>query len=549
MKSDQCHNRPLRAISLLSAFFILGACAMAQDLTSGDRTPSSMSEDDAAFWQQHGELALSRALARQPVKGRAKGIVLFLGDGMGVSTVTASRIYEGQQRGVDGESNALSFDNFPHSALIKTYNVNQQTADSAGTMSAIVTGVKTDAGLISVAAKTVRGNCDSSKGQETPTLLEILEDRGWRTGVISTARLTHATPAATYSHAAERGWESDKDLSTDAREAGCADIARQLIEFPYGDGLEVALGGGRRAFLPESRNGEPFRDPEYPLQTGRRTDGRHLGEEWTQREGAVWLWNRAQFLALDADTTGPVLGLFNHSHMQYELDRESDPAGEPSLEEMTAKAIEILSRGDAPFFLMVEAGRIDHGHHATNAKRAFEDTAELSRAVAIADAMTDDDDTLIIVTADHSHVMTIAGYATRNNDILDISRGNLEDGSPDDQPATDAVGQPYTTIGYTNGRGGRTLAPATEPGGENLIYDNALTTDRRLALEDVDTTDGDYHQESLVPAWGETHGGEDVGLYAKGPWAHLFGGTHEQSFIYYVMRHAACGVTCAPSAR
>lgn len=528
-----------KVLMFVSALLAIGGCALPGEAPVVAEMTAD--EDDALFWQQRGEAALAAALRTRPNRQRARGIVLFIGDGMGVPTVTAARIYAGQQRGADGESNDLAFDTFPHAALIKTYNVDQQTPDSAGTMSAMVTGVKTDAGMISVAAAAQRGICASAVSQETPSILQLLEQRGWRTGIISTARITHATPAATYAHAPERNWESDRDIPPPERAAGCRDIARQLIEFPYGDGIDVAFGGGRRGFLPAEVDGEPFMDPEYTNRGGRRADGRHLGEEWATRAGAQWIWNSEQFEAIDAANTGPVLGLFNYSHMQYELDRANDPAGEPSLSEMTRKAIEILSRADEPFFLMVEAGRIDHGHHATNAIRAFEDAAELSRAVAVADEMTNDDDTLIIVTADHSHVMTIAGYARRGNPILGVSVGNRMDGAAGGQPLLDRMGNPYTTIGYANGRGGRTLDPAVEPGGENLIYEAPVTTERRLDLRELDTTSSNYHQEALVATGGETHGGEDVSLYAKGPWAHLFQGTQEQNYLYYVMRHAACG--------
>lgn len=536
-------NRQSRGKSLLLLSMLglaLQACVAVPEADL-QTAPVTMNEDSADFWRERGALALSAAIDHRPIEKRAKGIVLFVGDGMGVATITAARIYDGQVRGQDGESNNLAFDRFPNTALIKTYNVNQQTPDSAGTMSAIVTGVKTDAGLISVTGETPFGDCEASLRNQTPTLLEQLEALGWATGVVSTARLTHATPAATYAHAAARGWEDDGHIPATEQGKGCADIASQLIDFEFGDGVDVAMGGGRGNFMPQQRDGQAFADPEQPERSGRRLDGRHLGEEWAERPGAEWIWNKAQFDAIDPETVGPVLATFNYSHMQYELDREQDPAGEPSLSEMTEKAIRILGRGDRPFFLMVESGRIDHAHHATNAKRALADAAELSRAVAVADALTVDDETLIIVTADHSHVMTIAGYASRGNDVLGISVGNNPDGSVGGPPRLDSVGKPYTTIGYANGRGGRLLDEAVSADGSEQIYEGDVTEARRLDLTDMDTAADGFHQEALVPTSSETHGGEDVALFAKGPWAHLFRGTQEQSYIYYVMRHAACG--------
>ena len=115
-------------------------------------------------------------------------------------------------------------------------------------MSAIITGMKTDEGILSVNQNVVHADYKTVKGNETKTLLEMAEERGLSTGVVSTARLTHATPGACYAHTADRDWESDNDIfkgRKDAWDAKFPDIARQLIEFPYGNGLEVAMGGGR----------------------------------------------------------------------------------------------------------------------------------------------------------------------------------------------------------------------------------------------------------------------------------------------------------------
>ena len=143
-------------------------------------------------------------------------------------------------------------------------------------MSAIITGQKTDEGIISVNQNVVFNDYKTVKGNEAISLLQLAEKNGKSTGVVSTARLTHATPAACYAHSPNRNWESDADIfatAKDAYEAKYPDIARQLIEFSYGDGLEVALGGGRTKFLPKEIN-----DPEYPNKKGERLDGRNLTE-------------------------------------------------------------------------------------------------------------------------------------------------------------------------------------------------------------------------------------------------------------------------------
>lgn len=107
-------------------------------------------------------------------------------------------------------------------------------------MTAMVTGIKTKDGLIWVNQDVTRGDYATVAGNELTTILEIAEKRGKSTGVVSTARITHATPAACYAHTADRDWEDDSNLPLDAKTADFPDIARQLVEFPFGDGLEVA---------------------------------------------------------------------------------------------------------------------------------------------------------------------------------------------------------------------------------------------------------------------------------------------------------------------
>ncbi len=485
-------------------------------------------------WFRNGRAAVEKSRQEKPVTGHAKNLILFIGDGMGISTVTAARILEGQQRGMSGEENQLSFEKLPYVALSKTYSANQQTSDSAPTMSAIVTGMKTNDGLISVNARVARGDFRAVAANLARTIFERAEDRGMVTGVVTTTRITHATPAACYAHSPDRDWESDADQPHAANEAGFPDIARQLIEFPGGDGLEVALGGGRVKFLPRTMH-----DPEYPDKTGERHDGRDLTQEWQARDAkSAYIWNKAQLDAIDAKHVKHLLGLFQPSHMQYEHDRGKDGAGEPSLAEMTGKALDILSLHQKGYVLMVEGGRIDHAHHAGNAYRALTDAIEFSRAVKLAMDRTDPRDTLIVVTADHSHTFTIAGYPRRGNPILGKV---VEPGHPTREYAQDALGQPYTTLGYVNGPGytgqsitqaeGSKKFPHHGPGYHGI-------TNGRPDLTGVDTTAPDYLQESTMPMESETHGGEDVAIYARGPQAHLIRGVMEQNVIYHVMAEA-----------
>lgn len=510
--------------------------------TTGSSAASSNVRVTTANSQQELEAMVEN------LRGTAKNVILFVGDGMGVSTVTAARILDGQMKGLAGEENQLSFDAFPFSGLSKTYNVDAQTPDSAGTMTAMMSGVKTDVGVIGVDEDIERGECDTVAGNDLVTALELAEMAGKSTGIISTARITHATPAATYAKSADRNWEDISDMPEAAVTAGCTDIADQLVKFETNleakfagadvDGIEVVMGGGRRHFLPKDA---AFNSPDAASTTeGDRTDGRDLTAEWQDRyPNGVYVFDQAGFNGLATETTERVFALFNESHMQYETDRGNDIAGEPSIAEMTRTAIKVLDNNQEGFFLMVESGRIDHAHHAGNAYGALHDTIAFAEAVAAADELTNDEDTLIIVTADHGHVFTIAGYPKRGNPILGkvVNVGSEE-------AATAADGTPYTTLGYTNGLGYRNLGDVTDSDASYL----AAPDPGRKDITDIDTTTAGYHQEALVPLGSETHSGEDVGIYAKGPGAFLVSGTNEQSMIFHVMDFAGDFVAQAENA-
>lgn len=492
-------------------------------------------------WFREGREAVKRAQQRAgaPASGRARNVILFIGDGMSIPTVTAARILEGQLRGETGEENLLAFERLPYTALSKTYNTDMQVPDSAGTMTAMISGVKTRIGVLGVDERVVRGDHTGVEAGRVQTLLEEAEERGLSTGIVSTTNITHATPAACYAHAPERNWESDGGLSDAARGAGFPDIARQLIEFDRGDGIEVVLGGGRSHFLPSQT-----RDPEHPLRVGSRADQRDLTEEWRARFGPdSYVWTREQLLAREPEATPHLLGLFEPEHMRFEADRSLDPGGEPSLTEMTTHALRILSLDPAGFFLMVEAGRIDHGHHFNNAYRALGETLELSNAVRAALELTDPKETLIVVTADHGHTMSIAGYPGRGNDILGLARNP-------ERLERDSLGLPYTTLSYANGPG-YTGASQAQPAGPKRLphspYRVEGIKDGRPDLSRVDTSDPLYLQEATVPLLADTHSGEDVPIYAGGPGAALFHGVHEQTYIYHAIVQALGWLDAPPA--
>ena len=412
---------------------------------------------------------------------------------MGVSTVTAARIYAGQKNGQSGEEYVLPFEIFENVALVKTYNSNAQVPDSAGTASAMHTGVKTKIGVLGVGPDVTAGDCESGLANSLPILGEQATARGLALGIVSTARITHATPASVYSRTPDRGWEADAWIPEDQRGKGCDDIAAQLVNSTF----DVALGGGTAAFFGADSGGR------------RLNADANLPADWTARTGGTFVSTAAELAAAPADK--PVLGLFSPSHMTYTVDR-TDDSTEPTLTEMTQQAITRLQDDPEGFYLMVESGRIDHGHHAGQAGYALEEAVEFANAIQYAIENTDPAETLILVTADHSHVFTMSGYPRRGNDILGLVVA--PEGSAELAEATTATdGKPYTTLGYQNGPG-------------------AIAN---MAERPMPETGVHAHQQAAIPTSSETHGGEDVALYGNGPGADRVRGVIEQNAIYNII--------------
>jgi len=468
-------KRQVLTTTLLLSVFFLGGCIAekGKNSNSGDSSVVNRVEKISDSGEKNA--------AAPP-----KNIMIFIGDGMGVSTVTAGRIFIGQEKGMTGEEYELSFDKFPQLALIKTYNTNAQVPDSAGTATAILSGYKTNIGAINVrpnddVKKMVFSSC--VRKNSPPNILTRAKKSGRSVGVISTARITHATPAAVYGHSVSRNWETKEDIDSKAAKFGCKSLSDQLLK----NTPDITLGGGAQKFT------------EKQLA------------DWQEKDGHIYAADAESFRAAPKDQT--LLGLFTPSHMSYEADRDS--RAEPSLAEMTTVAMDALSARGAGYVMMVEAGRIDHAHHATNAYRALKDLQAFDEAIAAAVEKTGDD-TLILVTADHSHVFTMAGYPKRGNPILGLVR------TPDPRgegagvdPSLAADGKPYTTLGYHNG-------PNVREAGSDALTDNMVQA-------------RDFRQQTAVNLSSETHAGEDVALYAYGPGAGRFSGVMEQDEIGQIL--------------
>ncbi|NRR33956.1 alkaline phosphatase [Oxalobacteraceae bacterium] len=444
-----------------------------------------------------------------------KNVIFFLGDGMGMTTLTAARIYS---VGEDGE---LTIDTLPETAFVKTFSNDAQVTDSAPSMAAYMTGVKMNNEVLSMSSDTVAvspiadangnklgNNCGAKNGTPVTTLLEVSKAAGLSTGVVTTTRVTHATPAATYSHICHRDLENDIAAAVVPGGAGFNSALGST-------GLDVLLGGGSQFF-------KPVKDG------GKRADGRDLIAEMKAKNYA-YASNSTEFSAIDGSKTDKLLGLFTSSHMSYDLDR--DPAKEPSLADMATKAMDVLSKNTKGYFLMVEGGRIDHALHETTAKKALQDTVAFDNAIkaVIAKAKLTDPElknTTIVVTADHDHTLVLNGYAKRtgktatgNAGVLGVVK-NYVTGAVE----KDLDGAPYSIIGFGNG--------------ENRVQASRAG---QSSLDDTVTGANTYHQEAVVRVGvgSETHGGTDVFLGAIGKGSETFMGTIDNTKVFGLVKSAA----------
>ncbi|NLY29448.1 MAG: alkaline phosphatase, partial [Firmicutes bacterium] len=278
--------------------------------------------------------------------GTAKNVIFFIGDGMGLAQRTLLYYYLGHQP-VMNQMDVVG--------LYTTHMADGYVTDSAASGTAMSTGVKTYDGAIGV---------DANK-QPVRTILEAAKEAGKATGLVATVRISHATPAAFAAH----------NESRNNYEAIMVDILENEVD--------VLFGGGKAICLPEDLGGT-------------RKDGRNLMNEFAAR--GYTIVNTPSEMALATEL--PVVGLFTPSDMTPEIDR--DPAKEPSLAEMTRKAINLLAQNEEGFFLMVEGSQVDYACHDNDAVRAATEALALDYAIAEAMAFAaKNPDTLVVVAADH----------------------------------------------------------------------------------------------------------------------------------------------------
>ncbi|PNF28276.1 hypothetical protein B7P43_G05707 [Cryptotermes secundus] len=260
--------------------------------------------------------------------------------------------------------------------------------------------------------------------------------------------------------------------------------------------------------------GVPVKQGDYVFCT--RDDKQNLVEKWKKGRKNYLFVNTTQDL-MDADLTKVeyLMGLFSPGHLPYALERDTSPAGQPSLLNMTKQALKLLSQNPKGYVLLVEGGNIDNAHHAGYARHALHETSEMDDAVAYAVQVTNPDDTLIIVTADHSHTLTISGYPERGADILGSSNYVAELHGHD-------------ILTYANG-----------PGFSRHNNSNCSHNYWR-EVSDEERQDLRYRQFSGWYIDKETHAGEDVPVYSSGPHANLLSGVFEQNYIAHVICYSAC---------
>ncbi len=289
---------------------------------------------------------------------RAKGVILFIGDGTGINQVSSADIYAKRVLGRD-----LMINSIRTSGLTTTHAANSEVTDSAAAATALYSGYKTNTGQLNILPD----------GSKASNVAQAAKKAGLSVGIVSTARLTDATPAAVYSSSPRRDCE--------------AYIAEQLPDFAP----DAILGGGWAYFVPSSQNGSKRKDQKDIIQA-------------MKISGYDFVENRSQLRAVNPKTVDKLFGLFAKGNMAYAVDRENNPvfSNQPSLAEMTQTALSIVGKNPKGFFIMIEGGRIDHACHTHDMKTMISDILDFDEAVEVGLKFQESHpDVLVIVTADH----------------------------------------------------------------------------------------------------------------------------------------------------
>lgn len=326
-------------------------------------------------------------------QAKAKNVIVLIADGLSVGHRTAARLIS--KGNVEGTSQGvLNMDRMERLGMLGTSSVDAITVDSANSMSAYMTGHKSSINAIGVYADRTEDPFDDPKQENIAELLR--RTTGKSIGIVSDAELEDATPAAVVAHTRRR--------------AEKAEIVKAFAAIEP----EVLLGGGASYFLPQSVTGS------------KRKDDIDFIKEFS-RKGYAVVTSNTELTSLDKDSMPEkLLGLFHPGNMDGALDRlflkkNTVPKypDQPDLTTMTKVALDILSRNDEGFFLMVEAGSVDKFAHPMDWERSVYDTIMFDQVVGIAQQfMKSNPDTLLIVTGDHTHSISVYGTVDDEKEVV-----------------------------------------------------------------------------------------------------------------------------------
>lgn len=448
------------------------------------------------------------ALAAQP-----KYVFYFIGDGLGASQRQFSEFFL-QEKESDNTRHLL-MNTLPVAGINTTYCADTLITDSAAAGTALASGVKTNKGVIG----------KDAAGQDVRTLTEAARDKGMKTGLITTTRLTHATPAAFAAHNISRNNENE--------------IAEDFVK----SGVDFLAGGGIRHFIPQAMKMKT-KDAVGKTIKSKRKDDKNLIKEFEGKGYATYIGMEGAkaFNTDDFSKRDKVFAAFTYTHTPYEIERMDTYTAMPSLAAMTRAGIDVLSQGSNGFFLMVEGGRIDHAAHANDPTGVIYDTLAFDDAVKAAFEFyeTHKEDTLILVVGDHETGgmglgMDSMGYKLDMGALM-ATRVSVED--------TLAYGSGQ----YTGDREGYKSYLAKAFGLVNLSQTETARLEKAMASADSGETMGYYkvNPAALTAArllsqraninWTTTiHTATMIPMSATGTGAQLFGGYKDNTVIAQTM--------------
>lgn len=464
---------------------------------------------------------------------KAKNVILFVGDGMALPAVTMSRI---MSKGLtEGKYNGLlELDQMDQRAIVTTSGMDSLVTDSANSASAYNTGHKSAVNGLGIYPDNTDNSLDDPKVE---TLAEMLKrSRGMSIGIVSTAEIEDATPAAVVSHTRKR------------------DDKPEIAEMLYNLKPEVILGGGSAYFLPKSTPGS------------KRKDDKDLFGMFEQ-SGYKVVENNTQLQA--AGTPDKLLGLFHPSNMSVYYDRSTNNVADlktftdqPNLWDMTQKAIDVLSKNDNGFFLMVEGASIDKQLHTLDWERAAYDAIEMDKAVGVAKRFAEKNgDTLIVATADHAHSVSVAGTYWEGDGktgreafrtYQDSKFPTYVDGNGDGFPDNPDVDRKLAVVfgSYPDYYEDYRFNPV--PTAPSVKNSEGLYVANPAALANPDDPNRDrFLRSGTVNPYVESqgvHSADDVPLMAYGPGSAYFKGTLDNTEVFFGMANAlGLNLSGAPS--